>query len=47
MRSGGLRILSFQLSLELNRRQLTRFAIRLALSGHVGMPRENESDFLN
>ncbi len=27
--------------------KLTRFAIRLALSGHVGIPRENESDFLS
>ena len=26
--------------------KLTRFAIRLALSGHVGIPRENEFDFL-
>jgi ParB family chromosome partitioning protein len=26
--------------------RLTHFAIRLALSGHVGIPRENESDFL-
>ena len=26
--------------------KLTRFAIRLALSGHVGIPRENEPDFL-
>ncbi len=26
--------------------KLTRFALRLALSGHVGMPRENEFDFL-
>ena len=26
--------------------QLPRFAIRLALSGHVGIPRENEFDFL-
>ena len=26
--------------------KLTRFAIRLALSGHVGIPRENELDFL-
>ncbi len=27
--------------------KLTRFAIRLALSGHVGIPRENEPDFLS
>ena len=27
--------------------KLTRFAIRLALSGHVGIPRENEHDFLS
>ena len=27
--------------------KLTRFAIRLALSGHVGIPRENEFDFLS
>ena len=26
--------------------KLTPFAIRLALSGHVGIPRENEHDFL-
>ena len=26
--------------------KLTRFAIRLALSGHVGIPQENEFDFL-
>ena len=26
--------------------KLTRFALRLALSGHVGIPRENEFDFL-
>ena len=26
--------------------RLTRFAIRLALSGRVGIPRENEFDFL-
>ncbi len=26
--------------------KLTRFALRLALSGHVGIPRENELDFL-
>ena len=26
--------------------KLTRFAVRLALSGHVGIPRENEPDFL-
>jgi len=26
--------------------KLTRFAIRLALAGHVGIPRENEFDFL-
>ena len=26
--------------------ELTRFALRLALSGHVGIPRENEFDFL-
>ena len=26
--------------------KLTRFALRLALSGHVGIPRENEPDFL-
>lgn len=26
--------------------QLTHFALRLALSGHVGIPRENEFDFL-
>ncbi len=26
--------------------KLTCFAIRLALSGHVGIPRENEPDFL-
>ncbi len=26
--------------------KLTRFAIRLALSGHVGIPREGELDFL-
>jgi ParB family chromosome partitioning protein len=26
--------------------KLTRFAIRLALSGHVSIPRENEPDFL-
>ena len=26
--------------------KLTRFSIRLALSGHVGIPRENELDFL-
>ena len=26
--------------------RLTRFAVRLALSGHVGIPRENEPDFL-
>ncbi len=27
--------------------KLTRFALRLALSGHVGIPRENELDFLS
>ncbi len=27
--------------------KLTRFALRLALSGHVGIPRENECDFLS
>jgi ParB family chromosome partitioning protein len=27
--------------------KLTRFAIRLAFSGHVGIPRENETDFLS
>ncbi len=27
--------------------KLTRFAIRLTLSGHVGIPRENEPDFLS
>ena len=27
--------------------KLTRFALRLALSGHVGIPRENEFDFLS
>jgi len=27
--------------------KLTRFAIRLALSGHVGVPREGELDFLS
>ncbi len=27
--------------------KLTRFAIRLALSAHVGIPRENELDFLS
>jgi len=26
--------------------KLTRFAIRLALSGHLSIPRENEPDFL-
>ena len=26
--------------------KLTYFAVRLALSGHVGIPRENELDFL-
>ncbi len=26
--------------------KLTRFALRLALSGHIGIPRENELDFL-
>ena len=26
--------------------QLTRFALRLALAGHVGIPREGEFDFL-
>ena len=25
---------------------MTRFAIRVALAGHVGIPRENELDFL-
>ena len=27
--------------------KLTRFAIRLALSGHLGIPHENEFDFLS
>ncbi len=26
--------------------KLSRFAVRLALSGHFGIPRENELDFL-